>query len=329
MADTPSLTTFLPPITHSQNRVPVLIRRTGEKGAYAFLEFFTARIRNQKTRKAYYRNALHFFHWADERSLSLDTIRSVHVAHYIEELSKNKSNPTAKQHLAAIRMLFDHLVVNQIVPSNPAAPVRGPRHSVSKGSTPVLNEEEARLILETIDVNSVVGLRDRALIALMCYTFARVEAALSVRYCDYFPQGKRWWVRLDEKNGKQVEMPVHHKLEHYLDEYLTAAGFAGEPDRKKSPIFFSAFGRTGKLTEHRMSACDAWRMIRRRAKAAGILTPIGCHSFHATGITNYLVNGGRLETAQQMAGHSDPRTTKLYDRRSDRLSLDEIEKISI
>ena len=122
---------------------------------------------------------------------------------------------------------------------------------------------------------------------------------------------------------------MHHKLERYLDEYLTAAGFPGEADRKRTPIFFSAFGRTGKLNEHRMSACDAWRMIRRRAKAAGILTPIGCHSFRATGITNYLVNGGRLETAQQMAGHSDPRTTKLYDRRSDQLSLDEIEKISI
>jgi len=328
MADT-TLTVSLPPIPSSQNRVPISIRRTGEKAAYAFLEFFTARIRNQKTRKAYYRNALHFFRWADERSLTLESIRSVHVAHYIEELSKSKSNPTAKQHLAAIRMLFDHLVVSQIVPTNPAAPVRGPRHSVTKGSTPVLNEEEARLILESIDVNSVVGLRDRALIALMCYTFARVEAALSVRYCDYFPQGKRWWLRLNEKNGKVVEMPVHHKLERYLDEYLTAAGFPGEADRKKSPIFFSAFGRTGKLTDHRMSACDAWRMIRRRAKEAGILTPIGCHSFRATGITNYLVNGGRLETAQQMAGHSDPRTTKLYDRRSDQLSLDEIEKISI
>ena len=329
MADTPIPTPFLPSTTNHQNRVPVSIRRTGEKAAYAFLEFFTARIRNQKTRKAYFRNALHFFRWAEERNLSLDAIRSVNVAHYIEELSKSKSNPTAKQHLAAIRMLFDHLVVCQIVPTNPAAPVRGPRHSVTKGSTPVLNEEEARLILESIDVNSVVGLRDRALIALMCYTFARVEAALSVRYCDYFPQGKRWWVRLDEKNGKQVEMPVHHKLEHYLDEYLTAAGFSDDADRKKSPIFSTAFGRTGRLTEHRMSACDAWRMIRRRAKSAGILTPIGCHSFRATGITNYLVNGGRLETAQKMAGHSDPRTTKLYDRRGDRLSLDEIEKISI
>lgn len=328
MSDT-TPTAALTPTIIPQNRVPVSVRRTGEKAAYAFLEFFTARIRNQKTRKAYYRNALHFFRWTDAHGLSLDTIRSVHVAHYIEELSKTKSNPTAKQHLAAIRMLFDHLVVNQIVPSNPAAPVRGPRHSVTKGVTPVLNEEEARLILDTIDVSHLVGLRDRALIALMCYTFARIEAALSVRFCDYYPQGKRWWLRLNEKNSKVVEMPVHHKLEHYLDAYLTAAGFPGEGDRKKSSIFSSAFGRTGKLTEHRMSACDAWRMVRRRAKAAGILTPIGCHSFRATGITNYLINGGRLETAQKMAGHSDPRTTKLYDRRGDQLSLDEIEKISI
>ena len=195
-------------------------------------------------------------------------------------------------HLATLRMLFDWLVVNQVVSTNPAAPVRGPKHSVTKGITPVLSEEEARALLESVDVSNVVGLRDRALIALMCYTFARVEAALSVRACDYYPQGKRWWLRLTEKNNKVIEMPVHHKLEHYLDTYLTAAKISEDPQRRKSPIFLTTRGRSRKLSQKHMSASDACRMIRRRANDVGIASSIRCHSFRATGITNYLVNGG-------------------------------------
>ena len=148
----------------------------------------------------------------------------MHVAAYIERLQGERSAPTVKQHLACIRMLFDWLVTGQVMPSNPAHSVRGPRHSVSKGSTPVLSSEEATALLKGMDVSTVVGLRDRAIIAVMTYTFARVGAVVALTVEDYYPQKKRWWLRLREKNGKVNEMPCHHKLEEYLDAYIKAAG---------------------------------------------------------------------------------------------------------
>jgi integrase len=148
-----------------------------------------------------------------------------------------------------------------------------------------------------------------------------------MRVEDYYPQGKRWWVRLHEKGGKRHEMPAHHNLEAYLDAYIDAAGIR---DAGKSPLFRTATPyRSGKLTEKPMHRVDAYLMIRRRAAALGLGTRIGCHTFRATGITAYLDNGGTLENAQLMAAHESPRTTKLYDRTGDEITLDEVERIAI
>jgi site-specific recombinase XerD len=248
------------------------------------------------------------------------------VAAYVEQLGETLSKPSVKQQLATIRMLFDWLVVGQVIPTNPASSVRGPKHSVKKGKTPILSAEETRQLLVSIDVSTAIGLRDRAIIAAMVYSFARVGAMLTMKVEDYYTQGKRSWVRLYEKGGKQHEMPAHHNLEDYIDAYLKVAGIESD---KKGPLFRSAKGKTGTLSENRMAQPDVWRMIRRRAKKAGIKTQIGCHSFRATGITNYLENGGTLEKAQTMANHESPRTTKLYDRTRDQITLDEVEKIAI
>jgi site-specific recombinase XerD len=307
--------------------LPALIADAGPKAARRFIEFFTANIRNPNTRRAYYRAVTDFFTWCEQHRLEdLGSIQPIHVAAYIEELMRRQSRPSVKQSLAAVRMLFDWLVIGQIVPMNPATSVRGPKHVVKKGKTPVLSAEEARQLFASIDTSHVVGLRDRALIGIMTYTFARVGAVLGMRLEDYYPQGKRWWVRLHEKGGKQHEMPAHHKLEAYLDEYIQQAGVAGD---RKGFLFRSAVGRTKTLSERPLNQVDVYRMIRRRAKEAGILTPIGCHTFRATGITNYLENGGTLEKAQFMAAHESARTTGLYDRRGDEVTLDEVERIAI
>ena len=223
-------------------------------------------------------------------------------------------------------MLFDWLVVRQVIEMNPSAAVRGPKHVVKRGKTPVLEADEARQLLASIDVSTLVGLRDRALIGLLVYTFARVSAAIGMNVEDYYVQGRRSWVRLHEKGGKQHDMPAHHLLESYVDEYVTEAGIASDKD---IPLFRTAAGKTGTLTERRMTRTDALRMVWRRARAAGIETELGCHSFRATGITVYLQNGGLLEHAQQMAAHESARTTKLYDRRNDKVTLDEVEKIML
>jgi site-specific recombinase XerC len=177
---------------------------------------------------------------------------------------------------------LDWLVVGQILATNPAHAVRGPKHVVKRGKTPVLTAEQTRRLLGSIDVSTSVGLRDRALIAVMTYALARVGAVVSMRVEDYYPQSKRWWVRLHEKGGKRHEMPAHHTLEAYLDAYIDAAGIRED---KKSPLFRSAAGRSGALTETAMNRVDAWRMIQRRAEELGMKGRIGCHTFRATGTT--------------------------------------------
>jgi site-specific recombinase XerD len=306
--------------------IPAVIAGEGPEAAERFLTFFTDTIRNPNTRAAYYRNARRFFHWCEGRGLALRQTKSYHVSAYIEELSLTHEAPSVKQHLAAIRMLFDWLILGQIVKVNPAHAVRGPKHVVKKGKTPVLSEDEARDLLKSIDTSNLVGLRDRALIAVCLYSFARIEAALGMDVGDYYPQGKRWWFRLHEKGGKHHEMPAHHKAEEFIDAYLDAADFW---EKKHEPIFRAAIGKTKKLGPKRMSRHAALKMIQRRAKNAGILTPICCHSFRATGITNYLEHGGTLEKAQAMAAHESPKTTKLYDRTADAITLDEVERIAI
>lgn len=321
--------------------VPAMIADAGDHACRRFLEFFAATIRNRNTRQAYLTAVGRFFAWCDRHQLGqLADIEPLHVAAYIEALGTDFTKPTVKQHLAAIRMLFDWLVTGGILATNPAHAVRGPKHVVKRGKTPVLVAEQARALIESIpltrtvtladgtttEVPSLVGLRDRALIGVMTYAFARIGAVVGMRVEDYFANGKRWWVRLHEKGGKRHEMPAHRKLEAFLDEYIRAAGFG---DNAKSPLFRTASGRTGALTAIAMHRIDAWRMVQRRATELGTKVKIGCHTFRATGITAYLEAGGTLENAQAMAAHESPRTTKLYDRTGDEITLDEVERITI
>ncbi|MBI5721432.1 MAG: tyrosine-type recombinase/integrase [Burkholderiales bacterium] len=292
-----------------------------------FVEFFTAHIRNPNTRKVYARAAAEFATWCESQGLhALPAVGPVHVAVYVETLARRLAAPSVKLHLAAIRMLLDWLVVGQVIPTNPASSVRGPKHSVRKGKTPVLAADEARILLDSIGAGSLKGLRDRALIALMTYTFARVGAVRLMKVEDAYVQGRRLWVRLHEKGGKVHEMPCHHQLEDYLHTYLQQAALSADP---KGYLFRSSVGRTGVLSDRPLSQADIYRMIRRRSVEAGIGTRVSCHTFRATGITEYLRNGGKLEVAQQMANHESARTTGLYDRRSDQVSLDEVERIRI
>jgi integrase len=190
----------------------------------------------------------------------------------------------------------------------------------------VLEPDEARTLLDSIDVSTVVGLRDRALIGLMVYSFARIGAALDMKVKDVFTQRRRLWVRLREKGGKRHEMPCHHNLEAWLHAYIDGGGLRDDP---KGP-FFRTIGRgTGRLTRTLLPQANAYAMIRRRPTAAGLQTKVGNHSFRATGITAYLKNGGTLENAAAMANHASTRTTQLYDRRHDDISLDEVERIRV
>jgi site-specific recombinase XerD len=305
--------------------LPAAITAAGAETSERFIEFFTANIRNCNTRMGYALAVRQFFAWCEHRGLGLDAIRPRTVAAYIEQLGSGMAKPSVKQHLAAIRQLFDYLVTGGFLPSNPADAVRGPKYLVKRGKTPVLSADQARQPLDSIDVTELSGLRDRALIGVMVYSFARVSAAAALRVEDYFETGKRAWLRLHEKGGKRHEVPCHHNLAAYLDAWIAAAGLTAD---KKGPLF-RAIRKGNRLTENPMARSDVLIMIKRRAAVAALPYSTCCHTFRATGITTYMQNGGTLEHAQQIAAHESPRTTKLYDRTQDEISLDEVERIRI
>src|SRR6266566_4881076 len=252
--------------------LPTIIRAAGERASWRFLEFFTANSRNKNTRQAYARAVRDFFRWCESRNvLNLEDVRPFLIAAYIE--SHPGSAPTVKQHLAAIKMLFDWLVLGHIIDVNPASSVRGPKHVVHRGKTPVLKADQARALLDSIKTDTIVGLRDRALIGVMVFSFARVSATIHMKVEDYFQNGKRWWFRLHEKGGKRHEVPAHHNAEAYVDAYISAAGIA---EYTKTPLFRSV-NKNRQLTENAMTRTDVLRMIKRRALSAGLPYSTCCH----------------------------------------------------
>ncbi|WMS45298.1 tyrosine-type recombinase/integrase (plasmid) [Acuticoccus sp. MNP-M23] len=324
---TTTTTTIAIPSPDTGPALPILFAPANERARTRFLEFFAVHIRNPNTRRSYMRSAAEFSAWCEIRGVtSLATVQPIHVAAWIEELGTTHSVPTVKQRLAGIRALFDWLVIGQVMPTNPASSVRGPRHIVRRGKTPVLDPAEARQLLDAIDVSKPVGLRDRALIGLMVYSFARVGAALSLKVEDLYTQNRRLWVRLHEKGGKRHEVPCHHTLEVYIHDYMDGCSLWED---RKGYVFRTIDRNTKTLSDRPMPQANVWQMIRRRARQAEIETLIGCHTFRATGITAYLKNDGALEKAAQMASHASTRTTQLYDRRADEVSLDEVERILI
>lgn len=305
--------------------VPTVVEAAGPDAKRRFVEFFTANIRNRNTRESYLRAVQFFCEWCEERDLPLLAVEPTIVAFYIEEIGERYADGSVKVHLAAIRMLFDYFTTGGILPFNPAQAVKGPKLVVTKGKTPVLSADDARTLLDSIDTGNIVGLRDRSLIGVMVYSFARIGATLKMDVDDLWLNGRRYWIRLHEKGGRYHEMPLHHNAESYLLEYLDAANLHGQ---KGTPLFCT-IGRRRELTETRMHRNDALRMIKRRALQAGLSPGICCHTFRATGITEYMRNGGTLEKAQQMAAHASSKTTNMYNRVHDQVSLDEIERIQI
>jgi integrase/recombinase XerC len=258
--------TTLVPVTHHQSvigstyvAVPALIAAAGERAAHRFLEFFAANIRNPHTRRAYGRAVAEFLAWCDEQGVpSVAAVQPLHVAAWIELQQQESAAPTVKARLAAIRHLFDWLVMGQVVPVNPASSVRGPSHVVKAGKTPVLAPEEARALIDAIEITTHAGLRDRALIGLMVFSFARIGAALSMKVEDVFRQNRRLWVRLREKGSKAHAMPCHHNLETYLTAYIEGAGLADDP---KGALFRTIGRGTGLLTRTPLPQANAYAMI--------------------------------------------------------------------
>jgi site-specific recombinase XerD len=234
---------------------------------------------------------------------------------------------TRKQHLAALRHFFDGLVIRHAVILNPALSVRGERYEVVEGKTPEITVEGARKLLASIDTSHAVGLRDRAIIAILIYTASRAGAVAALRRGSFYHAGDQWMLHFEEKGGKSREIPVRHDLEQTIFAYLDAAGLRNA--RQDTPLFRTALKNTGQLTTNALTVVDICRMVKRRLKDAGLSARLSPHSFRVTTITDLLEQGVPLEDVQRLAGHADPRTTRLYDRRQKKITRNIVERISI
>lgn len=303
------------------------LRRAGKGAIFAADEFFYGRIRNAHTRAAYLYAVKRFMGWCQERGIELVRITPKDVGQYLDGLRKKTSVPTSKQHLAGLRHFFDGLVTRHVILLNPALSVRGERYAVVEGKTPEITVAHARKLLASIDPSHLVGLRDRAIIAILIYTASRAGAVATLRRGSFYYAGDQQMLHFDEKGGKSREIPVRHDLEKMIVEYIDAAGIQNAP--KDAPLFRTALRKTGQLTTNSMYVVDVCRMVKRRLKDAFLPSRLSPHSFRVTTITDLLEQGVPLEDVQRLAGHADPRTTRLYDRREKKVTRNIVERISI
>ncbi|MBX9656754.1 site-specific integrase [bacterium] len=309
----------------SVSGIPAIVTECGAGAKFAWEEFFLGTVRNAHTRKAYLQAVRRFLAWCESVNVELPRITPGMVGQYLDELPL--STPSKKLHLAAIRSFLDVLVQRHVIILNPALSVRAPRYSALEGKTPEITVPQCRALLASIRLNTAIDYRDRAIIAMLIYTAARVGAVSRLRLKDYCFDGTQHSLRFSEKGGKSRLIPVRADLERIVTEY-SAVSTNGEASREE-PIFRTASGRSGRLTEEAMSAIDMCRMVKRRLKAAGIMTGASPHSFRACTATDLLLHGTELEAVQHLLGHSDSRVTKLYDRRQRQVTRNIVERISV
>lgn len=313
-------------IREQTSHLPNLIRQNGDSARFAWEEFFYAVIRNEHTRRAYMGYARRLLTWAEERSISLKQISPALVGQFLDELMV--SLPSKKLCLAALRHFFDILVTRHVIVLNPALSVRTDRYSVLEGKTSEITPAQARRLLQSIDDTVLIGLRDKVTISILIYTAARVGAVSKLRLRDYIDTGDQYCFRFVDKGGKSREIPVRYDLQQLMKRYLewSSLQLGSEPNR---PLFTTVRRDRKGLSAHPMNAGDVRRMLKRRLSQADIPIRLSPHSFRVTTITDLLTQGVPLEDVQLLAGHSDPRTTRLYDRRKRSVNRNIVERISI
>ncbi len=305
--------------------LPALVERAGAAGRFAWDEFFFAEHHNPNTQAAYLRAVKRFLAWCDGQGVELPAITPGMLGQYLVSLGGSASKRNL--HLSALRGFFDRLVNRHVVFLNPAASVKGVKETVLEGKTPEITIEQARKLLASVDTSSLIGLRDRAIMATLAYTACRAGAVAKLRLGDFQFDGTQFALRFLEKGGKSREIPVRHDLECFIRAYLEAAGIAAEP--KDRPLFRAGCRGGGQLTGNAIDSRVVCDLVKRRLKDAGLPSRLSPHSFRVAAITDLLTQGVPLEDVQYLAGHSEPRTTGLYDRRQKKVTRNIVERISI
>ena len=303
--------------------IPALVLSGGSNANFAWEEFIYGEISNAHTRRAYGKAVSDLLKAADAAGLSLAQVSPKFIRNHFDKMLG--SVPTKKLRLSAVKRFFDIAVTRHAVPLNPALSVRGEKHSAVEGKTPEITPAQAAKLLKSCDENSLVGLRDKTIIAVLIYTAARVGAVSKLTFNDFSTTGALYALKFKEKGGKNREIPVRHDLEVLIKRYIERSGLANN----NSPLFPSAIGKTRNLSDSPMHTNDLRRMLKRRLKKAGLSSEFSPHSFRVCTLTDLLKQEVPREDVQYLAGHADARTTALYDRRSKKVTRNIVERISV
>ncbi len=309
--------------------MPAVVAEAGPGAQFAWEEFIYGTISNPNTRAAYLHNIRRFFEWLEETHPQVDLARITPriVRGYLDQ--HPGAVATKKQHLSALRHFFDVCVTRHAMALNPALSVRGERHSVIEGKTPEITIRECRKLLKSIDLETPIGKRDRAVIYVLIYTAARIGAVANLTLGDYYNAGDQWMLSFMEKGGKSRQIPVRHDLQRVLNEYLAEARIDLSQADKKAPLFRTLPRREKQFTGKSVTRIVLSKMLKKRFKEAGLSDRLSGHSFRVTTITDLLEQDVPLEDVQRLAGHADPRTTRLYDRRKKKVTRNIVERISV
>jgi integrase/recombinase XerD len=308
--------------------LPAIISRAGPNAVFAAQEFFFGIIRNEHTRRAYQHAVKQFLAWIEKHGGGeLGQIAPWQVGKYFEEMKDSTGIATRNQHLSALRHFFDGMVTRHAIVLNPALSVRGERYSAIEGKTPEISIDQARQLLASLDTTHVIGLRDRAILAILVYTSSRAGAVAKLKRGDFYNAGQQWMLHFNEKGGKSREIPMRADLQELVSAYIDSAGLRDAP--KDTALFQSALKKQRRLSGRRIHVNDICRMMKRRLKDIGLPLLYSPHSFRVTTITDLLEQGVPLEDVQRLAGHADPRTTGLYDRRKRKITRNIVERISV
>ena len=316
----------------------LIVENSTEKKDFigVYIDFLISHT-NRKTREVYAQGLNRFCNWIVDHQKGAHTsllskLTGSQMAAFISSISETDEETgltdekarTVSTIFSAIRTYLDACIAAGLLKTNVARAVRLPRVPTGKGATPVLDNALVARMIDLIPMETDADYRDRAMIAMMAYSLFRISAVCRLRVRDYQIRGNLRYIVTVEKRTKVHEMPVHEVLAHYIDDYLTTTGLVDQSD---APLFQGTTPHKGILTGHAYSRNASWKMIQRRAKAAGHYGEIGNHSLRATGITNYLAHGGQLEEARKMAGHKSAETTRLYDRNIDSVDPEEVLRI--
>ena len=324
MSKLPSIRKAEAVLVTGEIEVPALVRDGGTNAKYAWEEFLYGEIENAHTRRAYGKAVSDLLTVADQAGLTLQQISPKFVRQHFERMKAGTSVPTRKLRLSAVKRFLDIAVTRHAIPLNPALSVRGEKHQTIEGKTPEISPVQAAKLLKSCDENSLIGLRDKTIIAILIYTAARVGAVAKLTLGDFVTTGTLYALKFKEKGGKDREIPVRHDLEALIKKYIERSGIS-----KSSPLFPSAIGKSGKLSSSEMHPNDLRRMLKRRLKEAGLSSEFSPHSFRVCTLTDLLKQEVPREDVQYLAGHADARTTALYDRRGKKVTRNIVERITV